>query len=329
MTDGTIDVVKDDVLIIAHRGASGYLPEHTLASIAYAHALGAHYIEQDVVATRDDQLIVLHDVQLDRTTNVANLFPDRKREDGRYYARDFDLAEIKQLTAGERRDDSDINAVFANRFPVGIGSFRVPTLREEIKLIHGLNRSTGHVAGIYPEIKNPAWHREEGVDLSALVVNLLDDMGYRSKADSVYLQCFDAEEVRRIRHEMGCQLRLVQLIGENSWGETTTDYDELKTEEGLHSLAGTVDGVGPWLDQIVDTTGVDGVPMSTGLVSTAHKAGLVVHPYTFRAEQLMPGFESMGEMVAWFVEKLSIDGLFTDFPDRALAALDLERLGNS
>ena len=82
MTDGTIDVVKDDVLIIAHRGASGYLPEHTLASIAYAHALGAHYIEQDVVATRDDQLIELHDVKQDRTTTVAHIFPNRKREYG-------------------------------------------------------------------------------------------------------------------------------------------------------------------------------------------------------------------------------------------------------
>ncbi len=312
--------MAEDVLVIAHRGASGYLPEHTLEAKAYAHALGAHYIEQDVVATRDNQLVVMHDIHLDRVTNVAELFPERKRADGRYYTRDFDLAEIKQLTVGERRDDSGVSAVYGNRFPVGVGKFRVPTLREEIKLIQGMNRSTGRVAGIYPEIKSPAWHRQEGVDLAALVIDQLDDLGYRTKADPAFLQCFDADEVQRIRHQMGCQLKLVQLLGENEWQESATDYEQLKTAEGLQSLAGTVDGVGPWLGQLVDMSGIDGQPVSTGLVSAAHAAGLVVHPYTFRADQLAPGFETMAEMVSWFVEKLSIDGLFTDFPDQALAA---------
>jgi len=313
--------LANDVLVIAHRGACGYLPEHTLEAKAYAHALGAHYIEQDVVATRDDQLVVLHDIHLDRVTNVADLFPDRKRDDGRYYVRDFDLAEIKQMTAGERRDDTGITPAFANRFPVGVGQFRVPTLREEIKLIQGMNRSTRRVAGIYPEIKSPAWHREEGVDLAALVLDQLDDLGYRTKADPVFLQCFDLDEVRRVRHEMGCQLRMVQLLGENSWGESATDYERLKTADGLRELAGTVDGIGPWLGQLVDINGIDGQPVSTGLVTAAHQAGLVVHPYTFRADQLAPGFETMAEMVGWFVDKLAIDGLFTDFPDQALAAL--------
>lgn len=312
--------MAEDVLVIAHRGASGYLPEHTLEAKAYAHALGAHYIEQDVVATRDNQLVVMHDIHLDRVTNVAELFPERKRADGRYYARDFDLAEIKQLTVGERRDDSGISAVYGNRFPVGVGKFQVPTLREEIKLIQGMNRSTGRVAGIYPEIKSPAWHREEGVDLAALVIDQLDDLGYRTKADPAFLQCFDAEEVQRIRHQMGCQLKLVQLLGENEWQESATDYERLKTAEGLQSLAGTVDGIGPWIGQLVHMSGIDGQPVSTGLASVAHAAGLVVHPYTFRADQLAPGFETMAEMVSWFVEKLSIDGLFTDFPDQALAA---------
>ncbi len=310
----------DDVLVIAHRGASGYLPEHTLEAKAYAHALGAHYIEQDVVATRDNQLVVMHDIHLDRVTNVAELFPERNRGDGRYYTRDFDLHEIKQLTVGERRDESGVSAVYGNRFPVGVGKFRVPTLREEIKLIQGMNRSTGRVAGIYPEIKSPAWHREEGVDLAALVIDQLDDLGYRTKADPAFLQCFDAEEVQRIRHQMGCQLKLVQLLGENEWQESATDYERLKTAEGLRALAGTVDGVGPWLGQLVDMSGIDGQPVSTGLATAAHAAGLVVHPYTFRADELAPGFETMAEMVSWFVEKLAIDGLFTDFPDQALAA---------
>lgn len=314
-------MAASDTLVIAHRGASGYLPEHTLEAKAYAHALGADYIEQDIVATRDDQLIVIHDIHLDLVTNVAALFPDRSRDDGRFYARDFDLAEIRSLTAGERRGSDGVTAAFASRFPVGVGSFRVPTLREEIKLIQGMNRSTGRVAGIYPEIKNPAWHRNEGVDLSALVIEQLDDLGYRTKSDPVFLQCFDAAEVLRIRHELGCTLKMVQLIGENSWGEADTDYEILKTPAGLRDLARTVDGIGPWIPQLVDTAGVDGQPVSTGMVKLAHEAGLVVHPYTFRADELGQGFDSLAEMVAWFAETLGVDGVFTDFPDLALQAL--------
>jgi glycerophosphoryl diester phosphodiesterase len=319
-------MADSDTVVIAHRGACGYLPEHTLEAKAYAHALGAHYIEQDVVATRDNQLVVIHDVQLDRVTNVAERFPDRHREDGRFYVRDFDLAEIKSLTVGERRGDDGISAVFPGRFPTGVGQFRVPTLSEEIKLIQGLNKSTGRVAGIYPEIKRPAWHREEGVDLSSLVLEQLDDLGYRTKADPVYLQCFDAAETSRIRRELGCQLKLVQLIGENSWGESSTDYERLKTAEGLAGIASLVDGIGPFIGQLARVAEVDGHPVSTGMVTAAHEVGLVVHPYTFRADQLAPGFENMGEMVSWFVETLAIDGFFTDFPDLALAALRHEQI---
>jgi len=310
-----------NTLVIAHRGASGYLPEHTLESKAYAHALGADYIEQDIVATRDDQLIVVHDIHLDRVTNVVELFPDRHRDDGRFYARDFDLSEIRRLTVGERRGSDGVTAAFPNRFPVGVGNFRVPTLREEIKLIQGMNRATGRNAGIYPEIKNPAWHKEEGVDLSALVIELLDDLGYRTQSDAVFLQCFDAAEVKRIRHELGCKLKLVQLVAENSWGESDSDYDFLKTPDGLREIAKTADGIGPWLNQLVDTTGVDGQPVSSGMVKSAHDAGLVVHPYTFRADQLGQGFETLSEMVAWFSESLGVDGVFTDFPDQALRGL--------
>lgn len=309
----------EPVLVIAHRGASGYLPEHTLEAKAYAHALGAHYIEQDVVATRDDELIVLHDVQLDSVTDVAERFPERRRDDGHYYARDFDLAEIRTLTVGERRNEDGVTAVFPNRFPTGVGDFRVPTLRSEIKLIQGMNRSTGRNVGIYPEIKRPAWHRAEGIDISMLVLNLLDDLGYRTKNDAIFLQCFDDEELRRIRQDLGCRLRLVQLLGENDWGEADTDFDHLKTRAGLRELADIVDGIGPWLGQLVQLADIDGEPVSTGLVSAAHELELSVHAYTFRADQLAPGFENMQEMVAWFVEKLGIDGVFTDFPDRALA----------
>jgi len=314
-------MAEKDVLIIAHRGACGYLPEHTLEAKAFAYALGADYIEQDVVATRDDELVVLHDIHLELVTNVAERFPDRKRADGRFYARDFDLAEIKSLNVWERRKEDGKTPVYPKRFPTGLGNFQVPTLQEEIALVQGLNRSTGRNTGIYPEIKSPAWHMEEGVDLSVLVLQALEESGYKTRDDRVFLQCFDAREVRRIREDLGCELKMVQLIGENSWGESDTDYEPLKTAAGLAQLAETVEGVGPWIGHLMRMAEIDGHPVSTGFVSAAHAAGLQVHPYTFRADELAPGFESLPEMVRWFVDELKIDGLFTDFTDIALAAL--------
>jgi len=153
-------------IVIAHRGACGYLPEHTLEAKAMAYGMGADYIEQDVVLTRDDRAVVLHDIHMDTVTDVAKAFPDRKREDGRYYAIDFTLDEIKKLHVTERMDLETGKPVFPGRFPAGKSGFRVPTLEEEIELIQGLNKSTGKDVGIYPEIKSPAWHRSEGKDIS-------------------------------------------------------------------------------------------------------------------------------------------------------------------
>lgn len=312
-------MADEPLLVIAHRGASGYLPEHTLEAKAYAHALGAHFIEQDVVATRDDRLIVLHDIYLESVTDVAARYPDRSRDDGHFYARDFDLAEILALTVRERRAADGVSAAFPGRFPAGIGEFRVATLESEIELIQGMNHSTGREVGIYPEIKRPAWHRAEGVDISSLVLGLLDELGYQTRNDPIYLQCFDAEELRRIRRELGCELRLVQLLGENDWGESDTDYEGLKTRDGLADVATYADGIGPWLGQLATVSKIDGEAVSTGLTSIAREFGLSVHAYTFRADQLAPGFDSLEEMVAWFVDKVGIDGVFTDFPDRALS----------
>jgi glycerophosphoryl diester phosphodiesterase len=167
----------ENVLIIAHRGSSGYLPEHTLEAKAYAHAQGADFIEQDLVATRDDELVVVHDIHIDRVTNVAEVFPGRARDDGRFYVRDFDLQEIRQLTARERRQDDGRSAVFPHRFPLDRGSFKVPTLQEEVELIQGLDTATGRNTGIYTEIKKPAWHRANGIDLSRRVLDELARLG--------------------------------------------------------------------------------------------------------------------------------------------------------
>ena len=309
------------VLIIAHRGASGYLPEHTPEAKALAYGLGADCIEQDVVATRDNELVVLHDIYLDRVTDVAQRFPDRARDDGRWYVRDFDLRELRQLNVHERRSEDGLAAVYPSRFPTRAGRFRIASLRDEIEMIQGLNRSTGREVALYPEVKRPAWHREEGVDVFVLLLKLLAEYGYRTRKDAAWLQCFDADELRRARRELGSDLRQVQLIGENEWGEAPTDYEALKTAAGLRQVAGWADAVGPWLGQLYTLPRIDGPPMATGFVAAAHSAGLAVHPYTFRADDLAAGFGSFEAMVRWFVNELAIDGLFTDFPDRARAAL--------
>ena len=301
-------------VIIAHRGASGYLPEHTLAAKAMAYAMNADFLEQDVVATRDDQLVVLHDIFLDRVTDVAERFPRRARTDGRYYVRDFDLDEIRRLTVSERVTETGL-PVYPGRFPPRGGHFRVHTLAEELQLVTGLNQATGKQTGVYPEIKRPAWHRREGFDLTSAFLQELSTHGYQTREDPIFVQCFDAAEVRRIRHELDCGLRLVQLIGENDWQEADTDYKYLRSDRGLTELADTVDAVGPWLNQLYAVEPRSGAPVSTGLAERAHDAGLLVHPYTFRADDLPAGFHRFEDLVRFFAFDIGVDGMFTDFPD--------------
>lgn len=300
------------MIIIAHRGASGYLPEHTLPAKALAHAMGADFIEQDVVLTADDVPVVLHDVHLDTVTDVATIFQQRSRDDGRFYAIDFTLAEIRRLKVNERIDLKTGNAVYPRRFPVGESLFRVPTLAEELELIQGLNRSTGREVGIYPEIKKPVWHRRQGKDISRVVIDVLDKFDYRTKEDACYLQCFEPTECRRIHDVFKCQLRLIQLIGENDWGEAEIDYAELRTAEGLKEIATYAVGIGPRWQHVLDKQG-----QTTGLVDRTHVAGLAVHPYTFRVEEVPGWANGFDELVQRSIDA-GIDGLFTDFPDRAV-----------
>jgi len=306
-------------IVIAHRGASGYLPEHTLPAKALAYAMGADYLEQDVVATRDDELVVLHDVHIDRVSNVAELYPDRARMDGRFYVRDFTLSELLELSLWERMD-ADGQPVFKNRFPGRSGSFRVHTLAAEIELIQGLNASSGRDVGIYPEIKRPAWHRDEGVDIAPLMLDVLGRYGYRDPGDAVFVQCFDAAEIMRLRQDLGTELPLIQLIGDNAWGEADTDYDALRTTAGLRAVAEVADGIGPWLEQIYALDG--STPRSSGLVEAAHGVGLAVHPYTFRLDSLPPGFTTFDALVEFVLGELGAEGLFTDFPDLVRRAVD-------
>lgn len=306
-------------VVIAHRGASGYLPEHTIPAKALAYAMGADYLEQDIVATRDDALIVVHDIHLDLVTDVATRFPGRNREDGRYYARDFDLAEVLTLKVHERTNARGEPA-FPGRFQSNGEPFRIHTLERELELVVTLRENGTRPIGIYPEIKDPQWHREEGVDITRLVLETLARFGYREHQDPVYLQCFDERELRRVRHELNSRLKLVQLIGEDSWTTEPTDFEAMQTMAGLEKLAQTVDGIGPWLQQLYGM-GPDGAIEDQGLVSRAHEQGLVVHPYTFRSDALPKGFTDFDELMAFMVDELAIDGLFTDFTDAAVRFL--------
>ena len=302
-------------LVIAHRGASGYLPEHTLAAKVMAHAQGAHFIEQDLVMSKDDHVIVLHDHYLDSVTNVRDLYPDRARADGRYYVIDFTLAEIRTLAVTERfkRSDGEKAAVFGRRFPLDKSSFRIATFAEEIELIQGLNHSTGGSVGIYPEIKSPGFHRDEGKDISAAVLEVLQIYGYDERPDSVFLQCFDAFELQRIRGELfpalDMTVPLVQLLG------TQSVFQALLTPAGMNVVGSYADGIGPSMQLIVAPDSVAGNLQITNLVELAHDLGLVVHPYTFRRDLLPAYAESYDDLLEIFLDDIGVDGVFTDFPD--------------
>jgi len=293
-------------VVIAHRGASGYLPEHTLPAKALAHAQGADFLEQDVVMSADGVPVVLHDIHLDDTTDVAVRFPGRAREDGRHYCADFTLDELRSLAVSERVRHADGRQVFPGRYPAGRGRFGIATFEEELEFVAGLNRTTGRTVGVYPEIKQPAWHRRAGHDPAAAVIALVVRHGYATKADPCVVQCFDPEETVRIRRELGWKGRLVQLVG-------GAEQDQLVGDEGLARIAEVADGIGPALDRVV---GPDGRP--TGLVERAHARGLFVHPYTFRSDAL-PGWATDAGGCLDVLRGAGIDGLFSDFPDVAVA----------
>jgi glycerophosphoryl diester phosphodiesterase len=307
-------------IVIAHRGACGYLPEHTFAAKAYAHALGADYLEQDVVLTRDDVPVVFHDLVLEEVTDVATQFPGRQRADGHWYVIDLDVAELGRLSVHDRVNPASGESAYPARFGERL-PLRIRSLAEELAFVRGLNRSTGRHAGVYTEVKSPAWHRAEGKDLASRVLATLADFGYRSDADDVWLQCFDDAELLRIRNELGCRLRLVQLVGENDWREAATDYDALRTPAGLARVARYAAGIGPWIPQVVRWPAPGAAPVYSTLVDDAHAAGLAVHPYTFRCDQLPEHAADGAAVHRALFGTAGVDGLFTDFPDVTLAAL--------
>ena len=240
--------------IIAHRGACGYLPEHTLPAVELAHTFGADYIEQDVVLTSDGVPIVLHDVTLELTTNVAALFPERHRDDGLFYAIDFTLEEIKKLNAHERTD-SDGNPVFPGRYSGTGVEFKVPTLAEEIETIDRLNAASGKRVGVYIELKRPEFHEQEGVDIYQAVLDVLTVFNRLGESAETVIQCFDPQTLKRFALEGIFKGPLVQLVLAESIANWRGDFEGMQTMSGLKEVAKYAHGIGPDVNLLENMSG--------------------------------------------------------------------------
>ncbi|ERJ20359.1 glycerophosphoryl diester phosphodiesterase protein [Salinisphaera shabanensis E1L3A] len=290
-------------IVIAHRGASGYLPEHTLPAYAMAYALGADYIEPDVVMTADKRLICLHDIHLESTTDVKRQFPQRARADGRWYAADFTLEEIHQLNVTERTHP-DGTRVFPGRFNADAQGFKVPTFVALVELVQSLNRESGRDVGIYPETKAPVFHDDENLPIERVLLDRLAEYGYAGRDAKIFIQSFGFDNLREMRETMGSDLPMIQLISEGP------AYDDMVTPAGLDQVAQYADGIGPDKIRIAKTEGA--------LVELAHERGLKVHPYTFRADQLPPGTDRLEDELGRYYFEYGVDGVFTDFTDIAV-----------
>jgi glycerophosphoryl diester phosphodiesterase len=296
-------------LIIAHRGASGYRPEHTLEAYRLAVEMGADYIEPDLVSTKDGVLIARHENEIGGTTDVADKFPERRQTktlDGRtttgWFSGDFTLAEIKTLRARER---------LATRSHVYDGEFQVPTFDEVIELAQQLGRQRGRSVGVYPETKHPMYFRRIKLALEEPLLASLGKYGWNQVDAPVFIQSFEADSLRSLRPKT--TVRLIQLVS------------NLEMLEGsrLKSIATYAQGIGADKQLVVpvNTQGVPGQP--TDLVARAHALGLLVHVWTLRIdkEYLPAGYR--GNAAAEFkrFRDIGVDGLFTDFPDVAVKAL--------
>ena len=313
-------------IVIAHRGASGYLPEHSMAAKVLAHGFGADYLEQDVILTKDDVPIVFHDLELEALTDVVNLYPDRARSDGHWYAIDFTLAELRTLSLNERVEPATGARAWPRRFAGRGLRFPIVTLDEELELVRALNAARGRDAGVYTEVKSPAWHRAQGKDPSRIVLDTLARHGYTERGDNVFLQCFDDLELQRIRSELGCDLKLIQLVGETRMPAAAAVWRQLRSPEGLRAVAGYADGIGPSIAMLVEFPGDGAAPLPSGLCAAAHALGLAVHPYTLRIDSLPGGATGIDEVHRALFGVVRVDGVFTDFPDLTVAYLQAQNL---
>jgi glycerophosphoryl diester phosphodiesterase len=322
-------------LVIAHRGASGHRPEHTLAAYELAIAMGADYIEPDLVSTSDGVLVARHENEISSTTDVAEHleFADRrttKTIDGLeitgWFTEDFTLAELRTLRARERLPDlRPDNTAFD-------GLYEIPTFEEVIALA----REAG--VGLYPETKHPSYFDSLGLSLEEPLVEALHDSGFRGRRAPVFIQSFETANLRELNRMT--KVPLVQLLSDTGQpydltvaGDPRT-YADLATPRGLREIATYADGIGPAKTLIIPLNDDGTLRAPTSLVDDAHRAGLVVHPWTFRNENtflpvdfrrgdpsspayLMATGDAPAEYRRYF--DLGVDGLFSDYPDTAVA----------
>lgn len=337
-------------LIIGHRGAPGHLPEHTLESYRRAIALGADYIEPDLVATKDGILIARHDIDLGTTTDVADRpqFASRKTAktiDGvrieDWFADDFTLTEIKTLRA--RQPLSFRPKEFDDRY-------EIPTFEEVVRLVRDESRKARRAIGVYPETKHPTYHADAGLALEERLIAILAKYGLNHRDAPVMIQSFEVGNLQSLRRRT--PVRLVQLIDADAIkrngvalpnrpydftlrGDVRT-YADLIGLPGLREIASYADGIGPWKNYLTDcaasrssdesrTQATSGAPCLR--VADAHRAGLIVHPWTFRDEPRYLADRHHGDPIAEYLEyfRLGVDGVFSDFPGTAAAARSLLR----
>jgi glycerophosphoryl diester phosphodiesterase len=321
-------------IVIAHRGCSGERPEHTFASYNRAIDQGADFIEPDLVITRDGVLVCRHENEISGTTDVADHpeFAARRQEktvDGEsvlgWWVEDFTLAEIKTLRCKERLPQlRPQNAAFD-------GQQQVPTFAEVLDLA----RSRG--VGIYPELKHPSFLRAAGLDPVPAFVAAVNAAGGQRVADIAYVQCFEVAPLQQLAGMSSISWRLVQLVSAEGgpWDRQDTTYAGMLTDVGLRRIAGYASGIGPEKSLIIPRDARNQSLRPTDLVSRAHEAGLVVHPWTFRAENyFLPAELREGDTAAPdFLRRhgdidaelraflaAGVDGVFSDFPALAVAA---------
>jgi glycerophosphoryl diester phosphodiesterase len=324
---------RGEPIVIGHRGAAGYRPEHTVASYELAARMGADYVEPDLVSTKDHVLVARHEPEISGTTDVASHpeFAGRRTTkviDGTpltgWFTEDFTLAELRTLRAKERLPD------VRQRNTIYNGRYRVPTFEEIIKLVGRLSKRLHRRIGIYPETKHPTYFRSIGLPLEPPLVATLRKYGLDHRDSPVFIQSFEVHNLQRLHRRIDTPL--IQLLDEPQLQPPdlvgTSDhrtYGDLATPAGLRTIARYADGVGPSKNYIVPRTADDSSGTPTSFVHDAHRAGLLVHPYTFRAEnQFLPrelrSSSNPNEYGNLFAEidqffDLGVDGVFTDNPD--------------
>ena len=327
-------------LVIGHRGASGYRPEHTLASYELAARMGADFIEPDLVSTKDKVLVARHENEISGTTNVADHpeFAARKTTkivDGvsalGWYTEDFTLAELKTLRAKERipalRQENTLYD----------GRYEVPTFDEVLALRARLSTELDREIGVYPETKHPTYFRSIGLPLEPALVAALKHAKLNKAKAPVFVQSFELGNLVQLNATGGLRTRTVFLTSASGApfdlvaAKDPRTYADLITPAGLKSVAAQgIDGLGPDKSQVIPRTADNKLGTPTLLVANAHAAGLLVHPYTFRAENaflpvdyrvgadLTAYGRAIDEQVVYL--RTGIDGLFTDQPDIGVIA---------